>query len=69
MSDISHKLPQICGDRYHILGDNAYAIRSYLLTPYRDCGNLTESHKVFNKKLSGSRVLIENTFGIFKGRF
>lgn len=51
------------------MGDNAYAIRSYLLTPYRDCGNLTESHKVFNKKLSGSRVLIENTFGIFKGRF
>lgn len=31
LSDISLKLPNICGDKYHILGDNAYVLRKYLL--------------------------------------
>lgn len=33
LSFISQELPNICGITYHILGDNAYAIKSWLLTP------------------------------------
>lgn len=70
MSDISNLLPDICNvNKYHILGDGAYPIRPWLLIPYKDYGNLTHKQKRYNKKFSATRVLIENTFGILKGRF
>ncbi|KAJ8953440.1 hypothetical protein NQ318_023559 [Aromia moschata] len=69
LSFISDKLPQICGNTYHILGDAAYPIRKWLLTPYRDYGNLTNEQRTYNYKFSATRVRIENTFGIFKQRF
>uniref|UniRef100_A0A2S2NV70 DDE Tnp4 domain-containing protein n=1 Tax=Schizaphis graminum TaxID=13262 RepID=A0A2S2NV70_SCHGA len=40
-----------------------------VLVPYNDYGKLTESQKTFNKTLSSTRVLIENTFGLLKSRF
>ena len=69
LSDISNHLPDICGIRHHILGDGAYSIRLWLLIPYKDYGNLTQDQSAYNKKFSATRVLIENTFGILKGRF
>ncbi|XP_049524340.1 uncharacterized protein LOC125945961 [Dermacentor silvarum] len=70
MSSLAKKLPGICqGDRYHLLGDAAYPVRPYLLTPYRDYGTLTKEKKKFNAKFSATRVLIENSFGILKKRF
>lgn len=52
-----------------LLGDSAYPLRRYLLTPYRDNGHLTREQKLFNKTLSSCRVDIENTFGHLKQRF
>lgn len=69
LSPLSNTLPQICGQQYHILGDSAYPLREYLLTPYRDYGNLTAPQINYNYKFSATRVRIENTFGILKGRF
>ncbi|KAI4455579.1 hypothetical protein MML48_9g00001474 [Holotrichia oblita] len=69
LSSIKPKLPAICGDRFHILGDSAYSIREYLLTPYRNYGNLNNREENYNKKFSGTRVLIENAFGLLKSRF
>ncbi|KAM0734091.1 putative nuclease HARBI1 [Formica fusca] len=69
LSFISQELPNICGNIYHILGDNAYAIKPWLLTPYRDYGNLSVNKIHYNKVFSGTRVLIENTFGLLKNRF
>ncbi|KAI4469606.1 hypothetical protein MML48_1g02433 [Holotrichia oblita] len=69
LSDISTQLPKECGANYHLLGDSAYYIREWLITPYRDYGNLTEEEKKFNKIHSSTRVLIENSFGLLKGRF
>ncbi|XP_066603775.1 putative nuclease HARBI1 [Prorops nasuta] len=69
LSFISSILPDICGNEWHILGDAAYPIKKYLITPYRDYGNLTEEQRNFNYKFSACRVKIENAFGLLKGRF
>ncbi|CAN7943555.1 unnamed protein product, partial [Ixodes hexagonus] len=63
-------LPLICeGDKFHILGDAAYPLREYLLTPYRNYRNFTPEETTYNLKLSQTRVRIENAFGLLKGRF
>lgn len=66
---MAEKLPTLCGYKYHILGDGAYGIREYLLTPFKDFGHLTPEQQLYNKKFCSTRVTIENTFGIFKSRF
>ncbi|XP_071582458.1 putative nuclease HARBI1 [Temnothorax nylanderi] len=70
LSFISKNISGICQNgKYHLLGDSAYPIREYLLTPYKDYGNLIRSQRIYNKKLCGTRVLIENAFGLLKSRF
>lgn len=70
MSFIHNKLRNICENGlFHLIGDSAYPIRDYLLTPYRDYGNLTISQQRYNNKLCSTRVLIENAFGLLKARF
>lgn len=56
-------------NQYHLLGDSAYPLSKYLLTPHRDNGHLNELQRNFNTKLSQTRVVIERAFGILKGRF
>jgi hypothetical protein len=34
---------------YYLLGDSAFPILEWLITPFRDCGNLTRQQKLFNK--------------------
>lgn len=53
----------------HLLGDAAYPLKENLLTPYKDNGFLTDIQKNFNKIHSKSRVVIEQAFGLLKGRF
>ncbi|KAH7970587.1 hypothetical protein HPB49_011451 [Dermacentor silvarum] len=68
-SRLAARLPQICASgNYHILGDAAYPLRQYLLTPYRDYGKLTSQQKSFNARFSATRVRIENAFGDLKAR-
>ena len=69
LSFISTLLPNACGDQWHILGDAAYPLKKYLITPYRNYGNLTEEQTNFNSKFSRCRVKIENAFGLLKARF
>ncbi|KAH7979009.1 hypothetical protein HPB49_007770 [Dermacentor silvarum] len=63
------KLPGVCEGKYHLLGDAAYPLREYLLTPFRDYGSLTPECVQYNLRLSQTRVRIENAFGLLKGRF
>jgi len=69
LSHISKNVKNICSEEFHLLGDAAYPLRKWLLTPYRDYGNLTDSERNFNYKLSATRVKIENAFGLLKQRF
>lgn len=68
-SDINPQLEGICEGRYHLLGDGAYPLRPWLLTPYKNLGLLTPEEINFNLKFSSTRVCIENAFGILKMRF
>jgi len=52
----------------HILGDNAYPISEHVLTPYPR-SNKSAKAKRFNLRLSRARVVIEQAFGLLRGRF
>lgn len=54
---------------YVIVGDSAFPILRWLITPFRDHGNLTREQKRFNKAHSSCRVVIERAFGLLKCRF
>ena len=54
---------------YHLVGDAAYPIKSYLLKPFRETGNLTQPQRTFNHRLSCVRVVSERAIGRWKGRF
>ncbi|KAL1481745.1 hypothetical protein MTO96_034243 [Rhipicephalus appendiculatus] len=70
LSTADEELPLVCEiNKYHLLGDAAYAIREHLLTPFKDYGNMTRSQTLYNKSHSVTRVIIENAFGLLKQRF
>lgn len=58
-----------CNYVYHILGDVAYPLRQWLLTPYRDNGHLTLQQRKYNNYHSGNRMVIERSFALLKSRF
>lgn len=60
--------PELCGDG-HLLGDSAYPNLSWLLTPFRDNGHLTEVQTHYNYTHSSIRSTVERAFGLLKGRF
>lgn len=54
---------------YHLLGDSAYPVASFVMVPFKDNGHLRQDQKKYNKILSSSRVAIEQAFGLLKTRF
>jgi hypothetical protein len=54
--------------RYHIIGDSAFPLRDWLMKSYRNA-KLTPMQRKHNFILSSARVVIENIFGIVKGRW
>ncbi|XP_067633226.1 putative nuclease HARBI1 [Eurosta solidaginis] len=60
---------QMFAGSYFIIGDSAYPTTNWLVCPYKDYGNLTQSQRKFNEIHSSTRMVVENMFGLFKGRF
>lgn len=54
---------------YIIVGDEAFALTSFMLRPYPRSNNLNLEQKVFNYRLSRARRIIECSFGILSARW
>ena len=52
-----------------LLSDCAYPMTLWQVKPFSFTLNLTEREKLFNKHLSSARVIVEQAFGVLKGRF
>ena len=51
----------------HLLGDAAYPLKTWIMTPYKDNGHLTEQQKTYNYLHSSTRMVIERTFALLEG--
>lgn len=52
-----------------MVGDGAYKLEQYMLTPYKDHGFLTAKQKRYNICQSSTRMVVERSFGLLKSRF
>lgn len=69
-SDLYPLCAEVCaGGEYHLIGDSAYPLKSYLLRPYRRSHRLNLQQKLFNRVHSKSRQVIERAFGFLKTKF
>ncbi|XP_056006179.1 putative nuclease HARBI1 [Ostrea edulis] len=69
-SDIHDELENgILNPQFFIIGDSAYPLKPYLMTPFRDNGRLTVPKRHYNRKLSTSRQSVERAIGLLKCRF
>lgn len=54
---------------YVFLGDGAFALTTHVMKPYPGNHDERTPKRTFNKKLSSSRVVVENVFGIMAYKF
>lgn len=56
---------------YHIIADSAFPSKEWLITPFKKSSGqpLSQAKKIFNRKLSSTRMVIELIFGDLKNRF
>lgn len=66
----SNKLPTYTFAGGYLLGDSAYPLQPWLLTPYKQATGRWQPHmQAFNSAHNRQRVVVEGTFGLLKGRF
>ena len=68
-SEIFRNADELIPPGYYLLGDSAFPLLGWLLTPFRDLGHLNPQQKLFNKAHSKTRQVIERAFGLLKCRF
>ncbi|XP_045768204.1 putative nuclease HARBI1 [Maniola jurtina] len=54
---------------YVILGDQAFALTKYMLTPFAGIHSKGSKERIFNYRLSRARRVVENAFGILASKF
>ncbi|XP_060557268.1 LOW QUALITY PROTEIN: uncharacterized protein LOC132717730 [Ruditapes philippinarum] len=60
---------RVISTRKFIIGDGAYPLKNWLITPYRDNGHLRINQRRFNRALSSARQCVERAMHFLKGRF
>ncbi|VDI33740.1 Hypothetical predicted protein [Mytilus galloprovincialis] len=60
---------ELFGPNKVIVGDSAYPVKNWLITPFKDNGHLSARQRRFNKALSSFRQAVERTIAHVKGRF
>ena len=53
----------------YLLGDGGYPLLPWLLVPHRQRRQLSAVERLFNRKLSTRRFVVENTFALLKSSF
>ena len=51
-----------------LVGDSTYPLSLWLMKPFKQTATLTEEQVHYNKALSEARVVVEQAYGILKGR-
>ncbi|XP_022186175.1 uncharacterized protein LOC111045159 [Nilaparvata lugens] len=54
---------------YVFLGDGAFALSTHIMKPFPGDHEYGSAKRIFNDRLSRSRIIVENTFGILSARF
>jgi hypothetical protein len=69
--DISRVLPVQLHSKFHLIGDNGYPLRKYLIVPFNKNETTDEypGRLSFNMKLSAARCTIERAWAKLKNRF
>lgn len=67
-SDLARTILPSLPENYHLVGDAAYPLSPYLLTPYKG-KSLPADKEFFNHTLSRNRITIERSFALLKGRW
>lgn len=67
-------LQQKCNDQFfpdntHIIADLAYVLQKHITVPYKDNGHLTEQEMNYNSVLSRTRMIVERSIGLLRGRW
>eukprot|EP00733_Pompholyxophrys_punicea_P000884 Pompholyxophrys_punicea_v1_NODE_348_length_2194_cov_18.530154.p2 type:complete len:192 gc:universal NODE_348_length_2194_cov_18.530154:1561-2136(+) len=57
------------GETAYVLGDSAYALLPWLMTPYPRTAGMTEAEARYNQIHSSMRMCVERAFGKLKGRW
>ncbi|XP_068729342.1 uncharacterized protein [Montipora capricornis] len=52
-----------------IVADPAYKLTTWCMKPFPQTRTMTDSQRDFNKSLSSARVVVEQAFGLLKGRW
>ena len=53
---------------FHIIGDDAFALKTWLMKPYGHQSQVYEE-KIFSYRLSRARRVVENAFSLMQARF
>jgi hypothetical protein len=68
--DAEHLGSEMFPGSAYIIGDAAYPLKTWLMTGFKNNGKLnTREQRHFNYRISSTRMKIEHTFGLLKGRF